>query len=449
MSISISLNPEKCGGVSNFKSLLNCPSCHKEKTKEDFHILEYKILNKVIKSNYLIDLPCKECVSVDYIYWSKDKGRPSVDFNKLRENYLNNKIKEYENKNNINLINKTTALEILGLNYKSYLQKYTKLGVIQCIKFLIPTFLYSKGDDTKESLERNFYIKSEIELFKFHRENGHYYHPNKIYQKYYTPETLKPTPPYIFIGYNNKPIFFVNMKEGKKPCGKCLKIKNLDEFYPDKQMKCRRKTSCKECDKVTNLKRYNNFNRQEKLKHLKQVSDWKKQNKEKVKAYKNTPENKIIRNLRRRVKDVVGDIINLNKNKPIKYSSMKNLGCSRAEFKIYIESLFQEGMTWENYGPGYKTNNKGLPIYDKMGNIILLKQWNIDHILPVSKFDLNDPEAIKKINYFKNLRPAWTEDNIIKSNKILGELINNPEIQEIYEKYIKLCDPQNTVQNAI
>lgn len=40
------------------------------------------------------------------------------------------------------------------------------------------------------------------------------------------------------------------------------------------------------------------------------------------------------------------------------------LGYSAIELKEYIESLFVEGMSWENYG-----------------------EWHIDHIRPVSSYD--------------------------------------------------------------
>ncbi len=45
------------------------------------------------------------------------------------------------------------------------------------------------------------------------------------------------------------------------------------------------------------------------------------------------------------------------------------IGCTWNEYRLYIESLWEPWMTWENYGslPG---------------------QWEIDHILPIVSFDL-------------------------------------------------------------
>jgi hypothetical protein len=76
------------------------------------------------------------------------------------------------------------------------------------------------------------------------------------------------------------------------------------------------------------------------------------------------------------------------------------LGCNIKFFKTYLENLFCEGMSWNNYGNGYG-------------------KWNIDHIYPVSKFDLTNKEEQKKAFRFTNCRPMWSIDNIKKGNKIL------------------------------
>jgi len=102
-------------------------------------------------------------------------------------------------------------------------------------------------------------------------------------------------------------------------------------------------------------------------------------------------------------------------------------------------------MSWDNYGPGYKRDENGSPIYDESGNIIKIKEWTVDHIIPVSSFNLADPEEIKKINGKPNLRPMWSEDNTLKSNKHIEEI----EHLEFYQKYklIKnIC--KNNVQDV-
>ena len=71
------------------------------------------------------------------------------------------------------------------------------------------------------------------------------------------------------------------------------------------------------------------------------------------------------------------------------------LECDLKFFKLYLESLFQPGMTWENQG-----------------------KWHIDHFIPL---DIAITEkGILKLCHYTNLRPLWAKDNIIKGNKMPG-----------------------------
>jgi hypothetical protein len=83
-------------------------------------------------------------------------------------------------------------------------------------------------------------------------------------------------------------------------------------------------------------------------------------------------------------------------------SAVRDLGCSIPELKIWLENQFLPGMLWENRGKGDG-------------------RWNIDHILPLSKFDLTDREQFLKVCHYTNLQPLWEKDNLIKGNKILVE----------------------------
>lgn len=79
-------------------------------------------------------------------------------------------------------------------------------------------------------------------------------------------------------------------------------------------------------------------------------------------------------------------------------STLALLGCSIESFRLYLESRFEPGMTWENYGryPG----------------------WQIDHIMPCAIFDLTKPEHQKRCFHFSNMQPMWAIDNIRKSDKV-------------------------------
>ncbi len=78
-------------------------------------------------------------------------------------------------------------------------------------------------------------------------------------------------------------------------------------------------------------------------------------------------------------------------------SAIRDLGCSIDEFKLYLESNWLEGMTWDNYG-----NKEG--------------QWSIDHTIPLSSFDLTIREQLLIACNYKNQLPMWHIDNL-KKNK--------------------------------
>lgn len=74
-------------------------------------------------------------------------------------------------------------------------------------------------------------------------------------------------------------------------------------------------------------------------------------------------------------------------------SAVRDLGCSISEFKAHLESQFQSGMTWNNYGRD---------------------GWHIDHIRPLTSFDLTDSKQIKQACHYTNLQPLWAEENLSK-----------------------------------
>jgi hypothetical protein len=93
-------------------------------------------------------------------------------------------------------------------------------------------------------------------------------------------------------------------------------------------------------------------------------------------------------NLRNRLRQAL-------KGKVKKGSAVKELGCTIPELMSHLEEQFLPGMSWGNYG-----------------------EWHIDHIIPLSAFDLTDKEEHKKACHFTNLQPLWAEDNLRKAASI-------------------------------
>jgi hypothetical protein len=93
-------------------------------------------------------------------------------------------------------------------------------------------------------------------------------------------------------------------------------------------------------------------------------------------------------NLRRRIHHALKY---QNVKKSIKTTEL--LGASKEEVWKHLESQFKEGMTREN------NTRKG---------------WHIDHIKPMTSFNLNDPEEQKKCCHYTNLQPLWWWENFSK-----------------------------------
>ena len=145
-----------------------------------------------------------------------------------------------------------------------------------------------------------------------------------------------------------------------------------------------------------------NYYKENKEKIRKKNSEYQKNNKEALAAhsrdrYKNDIQFKLRAILRTRLNEAL-------KNSQKTGSAVDDLGCSVDELKTYLESKFykhpitDEPMTWDKWSR------------DESG-------WQIDHIIPMSNFDLSDPEQLKIACNFSNLRPLWYQDHLDKSIK--------------------------------
>jgi hypothetical protein len=119
-------------------------------------------------------------------------------------------------------------------------------------------------------------------------------------------------------------------------------------------------------------------------------SEWRKKNRDKInKSIKENPSKRIGMNIRSKISKIV-------KGKIKESSTLSLLGCSMAELKIHLESQFQSGMSWENYG---------------------MHGWHIDHIRPLSSFTLINNDELRLAWHYSNLQPLWAADNLKKGSK--------------------------------
>lgn len=85
----------------------------------------------------------------------------------------------------------------------------------------------------------------------------------------------------------------------------------------------------------------------------------------------------------------------LNRNgKSVKFEQFAGYSISR--LRAHIEAQFTKGMNWEKFRAG---------------------EIHIDHIIPLSSFDLSNPDELRAAWCITNLRPLWAHENLKKSNK--------------------------------
>ena len=220
----------------------------------------------------------------------------------------------------------------------------------------------------------------------------------------------------------------------EKECNRCREIKSIDDF----RLMIRKNRpnngyspSCKECEKLFSRQYYNS--------HLKQVLDY-------AKKYRTSNPEQIkdnnIKNHKKRMNDPVmkayfyegirkyrinnrdkvleskkkhfekykrepayrlnrsmsgGMCMSLKQNKKGRHwESLINY--TLKDLIEYLESLFKDGMSWDNYG-----------------------KWHVDHIIPKSvwKFKNSEDSEFKQCWALANLQPLWARDNLIKHVKVV------------------------------
>ena len=204
--------------------------------------------------------------------------------------------------------------------------------------------------------------------------------------------------------------------EGCNTCRICCESKDINDFIKNRNI-------CKVCNNTNRKQRYNNDDEHRKC-LIKQASSFKKKKSQEMHELQKLEQEKIgienktcrycneikhcerFRHNRLKCKDCERDeptekfkrcvrtrIYNGLKRHKDK-STIEYLGCSTNDYRNWIMK-YDERYTLENYG----------------------QVWHIDHVIPISKFDLDDPDEQLLAFNWRNTMPLLAKDNLTKNNK--------------------------------
>jgi hypothetical protein len=201
-------------------------------------------------------------------------------------------------------------------------------------------------------------------------------------------------------------------KRGLKECSKCKSILTFDNFSNDKQKPDGLRSSCKFCSSNQYLEYVSNED--VRLRKNERMRIYSKQNYEKIKENKkeyhsrpSTIEKRNKRIAERKENDVIFKLrVSIPKmmSKAFKREriskkskTMEILGCDWITFKNYIESQFEDWMSWDN-----KSKRSS-------GEFLPKVEWDIDHIIPLAS--AKNEEDVIKLNHYTNLKPLCSYEN--------------------------------------
>jgi hypothetical protein len=195
-----------------------------------------------------------------------------------------------------------------------------------------------------------------------------------------------------------------------KTCTSCQVQKNIDDFNRDKSRKDGLQNRCKECKRATDRKYVSEHKEQNKKRSREWRSSNKVQAQENIKKWISSHPNEY-REIQKRswrkqynknkLKKLVSGYIKQALHNPATSKKIfAKLGYTPEQLKQHLESLFLEGMNWDNYG----------------------SEWHIDHIIPQSwlPYTSLEDDNFMKCWSLSNLQPLWAKDNISKQNRYSG-----------------------------
>ncbi|QIG60114.1 intron encoded hypothetical protein [Dishui Lake large algae virus 1] len=174
-----------------------------------------------------------------------------------------------------------------------------------------------------------------------------------------------------------------------KICNVCYVSKSIEHYYKSTRHKDGYFSHCKQCHEI----KLQNVGNNQKIKRTPEYMKdyWKRKNNDINYRIKNN----IRSDIRTRIKTYT-----MNKSKKVD-NTCKYLDCSIEFFIKWIESQFQDGMSWDNYGT----------------------KWELDHVKPCKSFDFNNSDEILLCYKWSNYQPLWCNDNRMKRDTIYSNMI--------------------------
>lgn len=200
------------------------------------------------------------------------------------------------------------------------------------------------------------------------------------------------------------------MKSSKR-CPGCGLEKPIEAFSKDRAQRDELQVHCKPCRQVIlrtwrekNQDRQKQYDQEYREKHREKRREYNRQWRQKNRDYWRGYQNRRLReDLNYRLHNYVSRAIRkaIKKNRQ---SAFNLLGYTVEELRQHLESLFQPGMSWENYGT----------------------EWHIDHITPKSWFKVEGPDGIDEYELrlcwsLENLQPMWGDENLEKNNRYVSD----------------------------
>ena len=209
-----------------------------------------------------------------------------------------------------------------------------------------------------------------------------------------------------------------------KICSKCEETKNINEFVKNTNICC-------DCNNERRRLKYKN-DEEHRKKLVKMASEFKHQKVIEKQKLKEEEQLKIgLENKQCKYCDEVKPKERFRYNRlkcrdcerddPVekfkRYSRTRIYNClKRNKTKHYIEYL---GCSSEEYFEWMLEHNSEFTL-DNYGKV-----WHIDHVIPISKFNLDDVDSQMLAFNWRNTMPLSSKENLTKNNKIIVEQIEN------------------------